>query len=56
MGRDFNPGVALLIHHLVDCCVEIMGRNYNLRSIPLTRMDDPRNVLHPEVDHEIRVA
>ena len=33
-----------------------MGRNsYNLRRILLTRMVDPRNVLHPEVDHEIRV-
>ena len=35
---------------------EIMSRNsYNCWSILRTRMVDPRDVLHPEVEHEIRV-
>ena len=35
--------------------LEIMGRNsYNLRSVLLTRMVDPRNILHPKIDYEIR--
>ena len=29
--------------------------SYNLHKILLTRMVDLKNVLHPEVDHEIRV-